>query len=167
MRERRVFSSRRKSSSGMCSASGPSAAARSGSARAPFDAAEMPDVVVNQQASIEFENGAGVRAGFGIQQQLSSHPQMNHEHAPIERRHDKLAVALDGLYKLIANCAAQRRKFLAHYVVRRECASTMRRAGELGRQRPNYGLDFRKLRHAIPDRAGCRRPRLSPGTGPA
>ena len=75
-------------------------------ARAPFDASEMPDVVVNQQAFVEFENGARVRPGFGIQQQLAGHSQVNREHALIEVQHDELAMPVDGFYTVDSARAA-------------------------------------------------------------
>jgi len=79
MPERRVFSSLRKSSRRDVKRIGPE---RRGAFRqflAPFDAAEMADVVINQQAAIKFENSARVGAGFRIQQKLSGHAQVNHE----------------------------------------------------------------------------------------
>jgi len=127
---------------------------------APFDAAEMADVVINQQAAIEFENGARVRAGFGIEQQLSRHAQMDHQHAPIERENDKLAVALHGFYKLIANSLAQRREFLAHHVVREELGVDNAPPCQLRRECSNYRFNFRQLRHELRDRSECHRRRL-------
>ncbi len=101
-----VFSSLRKSSREICNASGPSAAARSGSCALHSMRPKMADVVVNQQALVELENGARVGAGFGIEQKFSGHAQVDHQYALIERENDKLAVPRHGFHKLIPNALA-------------------------------------------------------------
>jgi len=77
----------------------------------------MADVVINQQAAIELENGARVGAGLRIEQQLAGHAQMNHEYAAIKRDHDEFAVPFHGFYELTAQALAQRRETLADHVM--------------------------------------------------
>src|ERR1700722_4497817 len=72
---------------------------------------------------------------------------MNHQHAPIQRQHDEFAVPLHGLYQLIANPLAQRRKILANHVMREELRVDNAASSEFRRQRANAGLNFRQLRH--------------------
>src|SRR5689334_3574888 len=45
--------------------------------RAPLNAPEMPNIVVNQQPLIQLENGPRVRTRLGIQQQLAGHAQVD------------------------------------------------------------------------------------------
>ncbi len=78
----------------------------------------MPDVIVNQKPSIKLKNGARIGARFGIQQQFSRHPQVNHQHAPIERDHNEFAMPVHGFYPAVADSFAQRCERLAHHVVR-------------------------------------------------
>src|SRR5580704_12636553 len=81
-------------------------------ARSPLDPSEMPDIVVNQQAFIQLENGSRVRAGLGIEQQLAGHSQMNRQYAVVQLQHNELAMPSNGFYKLIANAPPQRGKCL-------------------------------------------------------
>ena len=111
--------------------------------RAPLDSPEMADVVVNQQAFVEFENSARVGSRLGIEQQLAGHPQMNRKHALFQLQHDELAMPAHRFYKLTANAPTKHGEFLAHHVMRRKFSIQDAPPGELGRQRPDYRFYFR------------------------
>src|SRR5262249_62013627 len=44
---------------------------------AELDAAELPDIVIDQRSAVQRDNGVAVRAEFGIEQQLAGHSKMN------------------------------------------------------------------------------------------
>ena len=111
-------------------------------ARAPLNSAEVPNIVVNQQTSVEFENRARVGSGFCVEQQLAGHPEMNRKYACIQLEHDELAVAANRLYELIAQAPAERWEFLSNHVTRKEPSVDYAASGELGRQGSNDGFHF-------------------------
>ena len=58
---------------------------------APFDAAELARIVIEQDAIVQREDAVGVRALDARGQQLSGHTQMHSEFARVQPDHDKLA----------------------------------------------------------------------------
>src|SRR5579884_1253161 len=68
-----------------------------GKARGPFDTAELPRIVVDKDAVVEFENRAGVRPGGDIEQEAPGHAEVDDEGSFIEGSDNEFAVAGDGL----------------------------------------------------------------------
>jgi len=110
---------------------------------APFDAAEMADVVINQQPFIKLKDGARVGSGFLVEQQLAGHSKMNGKDTLVQLQHDKLAVSANRFYRLIAHAPAKFGKFLADHVVRGKLGVQYRAPGEFRRQRSNHSFNFR------------------------
>lgn len=68
-----------------------------GEFRRPLDSTELAGIVVEQQAFVKFEDGAGVGAWRGIEQQSAGHSKVNDEIATVELHHDKFAVASNAM----------------------------------------------------------------------
>src|SRR5579872_2295507 len=111
--------------------------------RTPFDASKLADVVVEKQPAIKRKDRVGVGGARCIEQQLSCHAKVDHQHPIVEGHDDKFAPPLDSyncaphqmtakLLK-IAGCDETRMEF------RIENAPTWNMRSE----RPHYRLDFR------------------------
>ena len=116
-----------------------------------LDAAELPAIVVKQNAAIERQNRVRVFAGRAAQQQLAGHAEMDHQiGAAIERRQNEFAVAFDA-----GNLASGQAGGHAVRVAAAQDAQT----GEFGRDNAaalqrrdgaHHGFDFGQFRHQAP-----------------
>ncbi len=106
-------------------------------------AAKLPDIVVDEDSAIQFEDGPGVFARSRIPEQIAGHPEMNIEEAAVEVYQDLLAVTANRENAGAGERAGRSVAIAARDAMRGEryCANLL--AQKEGRDRANDGFDLR------------------------
>lgn len=122
---------------------------RNHSRRPPAEAAELADVVKNEQILVELQQSAGMGPRSGIPKKLAGHPQVNVEGTRIEAEEEVFAQAVKAGDACAGEAGSEFGRLVVGGVRGQESRSGDDAAGEQGRKRAADGLDFGKFRHGI------------------
>src|SRR5579875_1688593 len=111
-----------------------------------FDTAELTDVVIYQGSVVELEQRARVLAGCGVPQQFAGHAEVDVEDAVIEIDENLLAAPADPLNDASGQPLRRLRMAAARHALRIEFGALDGAAGQMRRNRSNYGFDFGQFR---------------------
>src|SRR5450755_696397 len=107
-----------------------------------LEAAELPDVVEEQQTVVEFEQGARVFVGWSIPEQLARHAEVDVKNSAVEIDEDLLPAAPNTLNGRPGESAFSQRELAAGDTMRPDFGAQDRPALDVRRDRANDGFNF-------------------------
>ena len=107
-----------------------------------LEAAELADVVEDQQTVVEFEQGARVFVGWSIPEQLARHAEVDVKNSAVEIDEDLLPAAANALNCRPGESAFSQREIASGDAMRPDFGAQNRPALDIGRDRANDGFNF-------------------------